>query len=133
MAPQTNFKTYEAQTRLLAAVIATNKGTIKLDFKGKCGIIDMSSIPPPMPITIPPSGLPSDQPQITPTPLPHLCNLGDVTVRLGSRADSSQRWRSMQGRTSLPRVSTTACVRSSSLQKCNQNAFGPTRTLASCL
>ncbi|RYP62877.1 hypothetical protein DL769_007136 [Monosporascus sp. CRB-8-3] len=29
---KTNFKTYEAQTRLLAAVIATNKG-IKLDFK----------------------------------------------------------------------------------------------------
>ena len=33
-ANKTNFKTYEAQTRLLAAVIATNKG-IKLDFKGK--------------------------------------------------------------------------------------------------
>jgi hypothetical protein len=33
-ASKTNFKTYEAQTRLLAAVIATNNG-IKLDFKGK--------------------------------------------------------------------------------------------------
>ncbi|KAL7625396.1 hypothetical protein AAE478_004615 [Parahypoxylon ruwenzoriense] len=36
MAPplnKTNFKTYEASTRLLAAVIATNKGRIKLDFK----------------------------------------------------------------------------------------------------
>lgn len=32
--PKAGFKTYEAQTRLLAAVIATNKG-IKLDFKGK--------------------------------------------------------------------------------------------------
>ncbi|KAI1339065.1 hypothetical protein F5Y15DRAFT_384700 [Xylariaceae sp. FL0016] len=31
MAPKTNFKTYEASTRLLAAVLATNKG-IKLDF-----------------------------------------------------------------------------------------------------
>lgn len=31
---KTNFKTYEAQTRLLAAVIATNPG-LKLDFTGK--------------------------------------------------------------------------------------------------
>ncbi|KAI4868303.1 hypothetical protein F4820DRAFT_135795 [Hypoxylon rubiginosum] len=30
---KTNFKTYEASTRLLAAVIATNHGKIKLDFK----------------------------------------------------------------------------------------------------
>lgn len=39
MAPsnKTSFKTYEAQTRLLAAVIATNKG-IKLDYKGKSHI-----------------------------------------------------------------------------------------------
>ncbi|XXH00325.1 hypothetical protein Hte_006668 [Hypoxylon texense] len=30
---KTNFKTYEASTRLLAAVIATNQGKIRLDFK----------------------------------------------------------------------------------------------------
>ncbi|KAI1763020.1 hypothetical protein GGR53DRAFT_391111 [Hypoxylon sp. FL1150] len=36
---KTNFKTYEASTRLLAAVIATNQGKIRLDFKELASLV----------------------------------------------------------------------------------------------
>lgn len=48
-ANKTNFKTYEAQTRLLAAVIATNKN-IKLDFKGKTKRISLISLAISLPV-----------------------------------------------------------------------------------